>query len=70
MSIRSESPADGVAPIVHADDPLILHRDDALIVLCKPSGLLAVPGRGALLQDCAALRVQRAFPEARVVHRL
>ncbi len=39
-------------------------------MLCKPSGLLAVPGRGALLQDCAALRVQRAFPEARVVHRL
>lgn len=56
--------------ILHREDSLIIHRDDALIVLCKPSGLLAVPGRGALLQDCAALRVQRAFPEARVVHRL
>lgn len=47
-----------------------MHVDDALLVLCKPSGLLAVPGRGAHLQDCLARRVQRVFPDALVVHRL
>lgn len=48
----------------------IIHRDDRLLVLEKPSGLLAVPGRGAELQDCLASRVQQLFPTALVVHRL
>ena len=48
----------------------IIHRDDRLLVLEKPSGLLAVPGRGPALQDCLAARVQRLFPTALVVHRL
>lgn len=48
----------------------IVHVDDRLIVLDKPSGLLAVPGRGPDLQDCLASRVQAAWPTARVVHRL
>ena len=48
----------------------IIHRDDRLLVLEKPSGLLAVPGRGPDLQDCLAARVQRVMPTARVVHRL
>lgn len=48
----------------------IVHRDDRLIVLEKPSGLLAVPGRGPDLQDCLATRVQHLLPNARVVHRL
>ncbi len=48
----------------------IVHADDALLVLCKPSGLPAVPGRGAEMQDCLARRVQRRFPDALVVHRL
>jgi len=39
-------------------------------VLDKPAGLLAVPGRGPLLQDCIAGRVQALVPAARVVHRL
>lgn len=45
-------------------------QDESLLVLDKPSGLLAVPGRGPDLQDCLSARVQRQFPEARVVHRL
>jgi len=48
----------------------ILHRDDALLVLNKPSGLLSVPGRGPQRQDCLTLRVQREYPQAMNVHRL
>jgi tRNA pseudouridine32 synthase / 23S rRNA pseudouridine746 synthase len=48
----------------------LLHADAALIVADKPSGLLAVPGRGEALQDCLARRVQARFADARVVHRL
>ncbi len=36
----------------------------------KPSGLLAVPGRGPDKQDCLSARAQAAFPDALVVHRL
>ncbi len=48
----------------------IIHHDSRLLVLDKPSGLLAVPGRGPDLQDCLSSRVQQVFPTARVVHRL
>lgn len=48
----------------------IVHRDGRLLVLEKPAGLLAVPGRGPDLQDCLAARVRRLFPAALVVHRL
>jgi tRNA pseudouridine32 synthase/23S rRNA pseudouridine746 synthase len=48
----------------------ILHQDDALLVLDKPSGLLSVPGRGPDRQDCLTLRVQAEYPETINVHRL
>ncbi len=48
----------------------VIHHDSRLLVLDKPSGLLAVPGRGPELQDCLASRVQQVYPTARVVHRL
>lgn len=44
--------------------------DEALIVVDKPSGLLAVPGRGDDKQDCVARRVQARWPDALIVHRL
>lgn len=47
-----------------------MHRDDALLVLNKPSGLLSVPGRGVERQDCLTLRVQTEYPQALNVHRL
>ena len=53
------------APLIH-----LLHADDALLVLDKPSGLLSVPGRGPDKADCLAARVQARYPEALVVHRL
>jgi len=51
----------------------ILYRDDDIIVVNKPSGLLAVPGRGDDKQDCLVSRVRRLFPdtiEQPSVHRL
>lgn len=48
----------------------LLYVDDALLVLDKPAGLLAVPGRGVDKQDCLSLRAQRRYPDALVVHRL
>jgi tRNA pseudouridine32 synthase/23S rRNA pseudouridine746 synthase len=52
------------------DVPAVLHADAQLLVIDKPAGLLSVPGRGADKQDCASARVQRLYPDARVVHRL
>jgi len=47
-----------------------VYQDDTLLVLEKPSGLLAVPGRGPELQDCLSARVQAEWPTASIVHRL
>jgi tRNA pseudouridine32 synthase/23S rRNA pseudouridine746 synthase len=44
--------------------------DEQLLVLDKPAGLLAVPGRGEDKQDCLSARAQALWPDARVVHRL
>ncbi|GHG83711.1 RluA family pseudouridine synthase [Pseudodonghicola xiamenensis] len=52
-------------------DPLdILYEDAQLVAVNKPAGLLSVPGRGAHLADCLLSRVQAAFPDALLVHRL
>ena len=48
----------------------VLHQDHDVLCVDKPSGLLSVPGRGAHLADCLLTRVQAAFPEALLVHRL
>jgi len=48
----------------------IIFQDDHLLVLNKPAGLLAVPGRGADRQDSLASRVQQRYPSALIVHRL
>lgn len=47
-----------------------MYVDEHLVVLEKPAGLLAVPGRGDDKQDCLSARAQRLWPDARVVHRL
>jgi len=48
----------------------LIYRDDHLLVVNKPAGLLAVPGRGEEKQDCLSARLQKEFPDALVVHRL
>lgn len=53
------------------DTPLdVIHHDHELLVVNKPAGLLSVPGKGPHLADCLLARVQGAFPEALLVHRL
>ncbi|MGI9277123.1 MAG: RNA pseudouridine synthase, partial [Endozoicomonas sp.] len=46
-----------------------LYRDDDLVVVDKPSGLLSVPGRPPNDRDSALGRLQKIEPETRVVHR-
>ncbi|HRQ76534.1 MAG TPA: RluA family pseudouridine synthase [Phycisphaerales bacterium] len=48
----------------------IIHQDDRIIVLNKPSGLLSVPGIGPEKADCLASRIAAVHPGARIVHRL
>ncbi len=51
----------------------IIYRDQNILVVNKPSGLLSVPGRGPDKQDCVVTRARRLFPnmiEQPSVHRL
>jgi len=48
----------------------VLHADDDLLVVDKPSGLLSVPGKAADHADCVEMRARQRYPEARIVHRL
>ena len=53
------------------DDPLeVLHLDNEVVLVNKPAGLLSVPGKGPHLADCLIARVQAAFPDALLIHRL
>ncbi len=52
-------------------DPLVvIHEDHEVLLVDKPAGLLSVPGRGEHLADCLITRVQAAFPQALLAHRL
>ena len=52
-------------------DPLdVIHADHEILIVNKPSGLLSVPGKGPHLADCLIARVQAAFPQALLIHRL
>jgi tRNA pseudouridine32 synthase/23S rRNA pseudouridine746 synthase len=59
-----------ITPTAALDGAALVHVDEALLVVEKPAGLLAVPGRGLDKQDCLSARVQARWPEALVVHRL
>jgi len=51
----------------------IIYFDDDIVVVNKPGGLLAVPGRGPENQDCVSARVITKFPDSipqPAVHRL
>ncbi len=47
-----------------------IFRDDQIVVVEKPAGLLSVPGRHEANQDSVLSRLQQIEPEARIVHRL
>ena len=46
----------------------IIHQDDDIIVINKPSGLLSVPGKTE--PDCAEARIKALHSEALTIHRL
>jgi tRNA pseudouridine32 synthase/23S rRNA pseudouridine746 synthase len=46
----------------------VIYADDALVVVNKPSGLLAVPGKTS--NECLSLQLQQQFADALIVHRL
>ena len=48
----------------------VVHMDDDLLLLDKPSGLLSVPGKAKDHADCLEARAQAHYPDARIVHRL
>ncbi|MCL1039910.1 RluA family pseudouridine synthase [Shewanella submarina] len=48
----------------------IRYRDDEMIVIAKPSGLLSNPGMAEVTHDCALTRLQKLYPETILVHRL
>ena len=51
----------------------ILYRDNSIVVINKPSGLLSIPGRGEDKLDSVTTRLKRIFPhciEQPSVHRL
>lgn len=48
----------------------VVFRDDTMVVVNKPSGLLSVPGRGEGRADCMVSRVCLRFEDAMIVHRL
>ena len=47
-----------------------IYKDEEIIIVDKPANMLSVPGRTPDKQDCLIHRVQKLFPEARIVHRL
>lgn len=51
-------------------DPELIYHDAFLLVVNKPAGMLAVPGRGKDKQDCVFARIQKEFSDALIVHRL
>ncbi|GAA6143490.1 pseudouridine synthase [Hydrogenophaga sp. 5NK40-0174] len=57
-------------PLPPLPDHSVLHADEHLLVLDKPSGMLSVPGRGEDKRDCLSARVQQRWRDALVVHRL
>lgn len=53
------------------DTPLdIVHEDHEILVVNKPEGLLSVPGKGPELADCLIARLEAAYPQVLLVHRL
>jgi len=61
--------------LLHYEPPVtpylrLIYRDDHLVVVDKPSGLLSVPGRAPEHFDSVHSRVVRVLPEAKLVHRL
>ncbi|MDZ7823413.1 MAG: RluA family pseudouridine synthase [Ahrensia sp.] len=52
-------------------DPIeLIYRDESILIVDKPEGLLSVPAKFAAQNDCLASRLHIDFPTATIVHRL
>src|SRR4051812_8370404 len=58
-----------IAPQCHADIS-ILFKDEHLLLINKPSGLLSLSGKNPLNKDSVHFRLVQDFPPATLVHRL
>ena len=63
------------APFIYNPPPKengldILHIDEEILIINKPSGLLTVAGRPEAHADCLEARVKELHPQALIVHRL
>lgn len=66
--MRVEQTTVRAVPMAPPHAPTVVFADDAMVVIDKPPGLLAVPGRRQA--DCAWSRVAVTYADALVVHRL
>ena len=48
----------------------LVYRDDDILVINKPAGLLSVPGKGPELSDSVLSRLQAIEPSTLLIHRL
>ncbi len=58
-----------IAPVCH-DEIEIIHQDDSLLLINKPSGLLSLSGKHPLNKDSVHYRLVQDFPTATLLHRL
>ncbi|MDY0049615.1 MAG: RluA family pseudouridine synthase [Halothiobacillaceae bacterium] len=65
---QPERPTPGVT--LPGADYCLRHEDASFLVVSKPPFMLSVPGKEPGKLDSLILRVQREYPEARIVHRL
>ena len=54
----------------HMEEFKVVHVDVHLLVVDKPAGLLAVPGRGDGEQNNLSVQLRRHFADLQIVHRL
>jgi tRNA pseudouridine32 synthase/23S rRNA pseudouridine746 synthase len=58
-----------IAPVCE-EEIQILFRDESLLAIAKPSGLLSLSGRNPLNKDSVHWRIVKNFPTATLAHRL
>ena len=64
------TPADSFVVPVCNQQIEILYRDEFILLINKPSGLLSLSGKNILNRDSVHFRLRQRFPTALMVHRL
>lgn len=69
MQKKSKDGSDFIAPVCHAQIE-VLYRDDSILLINKPSGLLSLSGKNPANKDSVHYRLVQDFPSALMIHRL